>query len=684
MNRLNIVGLLTAMLIYMSCDDKAKSTQESSMPTGISFIERSYMDTTIKPGDNFYDYAGGMWRKNNPVPASETRWGAFDMLSEFNKKVLQELTLEAAANPGEKNSPSQMVGDLFTSGMDTVTIEKLGINPIKKDLDKISGLKSKQEMLALLAQMTKEGGNPLFSYYVSTDEKNVTEYIGGLWQGGLSLPDRDYYLKSDDREKDIRQKYLVHVANMFQLAGDDEAKAKAKAGVIMRIETSLAKASMDRTEMRDPYKTYNKYFVTDFDKKANTMKWNAFFEAINVKGQDSILVGQPGFFTAMDNLLAKESLEDWQTYLAWHTLTGAAPYLSNNFADENFAFFGKALSGQQEQKPRWKRVLGLVNGAVGHQLGKLYVKKYFTPAAKQRMSQLVDNLQVTFGERIENLDWMSAATKVKAKEKLNTFVKKIGYPDKWRSYEGLEITKKDFIGNIKASNIFDYNFMISKLGKEVDKTEWHMTPQTVNAYYNPSFNEIVFPAGILQYPFFDLGADDAVLYGAIGAVIGHEMTHGFDDQGSQYAADGNLKNWWTEEDRQKFESKTKMVVDQFNSYTILDNKPVNGKLTLGENIADLGGVTIAYEAFKKTKQGKSKELIDGFTPDQRFFLSWAQVWRLNIVDEEAAKRLVTDPHSPGIFRCNGPLSNFAPFYAAFNVKEGDKMYRSPNERAVIW
>ena len=672
------------LLLFMaSCEGEAKKTY-TSMPEGVSFIDKNNMDTTVSPGDNFYYYAGGTWMKDNPVPGTETRWGAFDLLSEFNKKVLKELTEAAALEPGDKNSPSQMVGDLFKSGMDTSAIEELGMTPIKMDLDKIKNIADAKELPKYLAEVNKEGGNPLFGFYVNTDDKNVTQNIAGLWQGGLGLPDRGYYIKNEAREKDIRAKYVEHMAKMFQLSGEKMDVAKAKAAVVMDIETRLAKASMDRTEMRDPYKTYNKYAIETLDGMMNNLKISNFLATVGVEGEDSILVGQPGFFKSMDAMLGSVSLEDWKTYLTWHQLTESASYLSSKFDNENFNFYGKVLSGQKEQKPRWKRVLGVVNGAVGHQLGKLYVAKYFTPEAKKRMGELVDNLQETFGERIETLDWMSPETKVKATEKLNSFVKKIGYPDKWRSYDGLEIGNDDYVANIKASNVYDFNYMLDKLGKPVDKSRWGMTPQTVNAYYNPSFNEIVFPAGILQYPFFTLGADDAVIYGAIGAVIGHEMTHGFDDQGSQYAADGNLKNWWTAEDKTKFEAKTKVVVDQFNGYTILDGKHVNGQLTLGENIADLGGVTIAYEAYKKTPEGKSSEKIDGFTGDQRFFLSWAQVWRLNIVDEEAAKRLVTDPHSPGVFRCNGPLSNFEPFYTAFDVKEGDKMYRPEAERAVIW
>ncbi len=677
-------GLLLFIFILVSCYGKKRVTDSSSMPKDISFIEKSYMDLSVDPGDNFYDYAGGAWRKNNPVPASQTRWGAFDMLGEFNKKVLKQITLAAAENPGVKNSPSQMVGDLFNSGMDTAQIEALGMKPIQKSLDEIKNLQSAKSIPAYLANRTKKGGNPLMGFYVSTDDKNVSKYIAYFRQGGLGLPDRGYYLKEEKREKMIRQKYVEHIAKMFELIGETASAAQSHASAVLAIETKLANASMDRTEMRDPYKTYNKFKVADFDNELSNFKLGYFLEKIGATNSDSVLVSQPDFIKEMDKMLETVSLKDWKIYFTWHTLRRSGSFLSKKFVDEKFDFYGKVLNGQKEQKPRWKKVLGVINGTVGHQLGKLYVKKYFTPEAKKRMGELVDNLQVTFGERIQQLDWMSATTKEKAQAKLNTFVKKIGYPDKWRSYDGLEVTRDVFFANIEASDLFDFNYMISKLGKSVDKSEWHMTPQTVNAYYNPSFNEIVFPAGILQYPFFTLNADDAVIYGAIGAVIGHEMTHGFDDQGSQYAADGNLKNWWTAEDKKKFEVKTKMVVDQFNNYRILDNKAVNGQLTLGENIADLGGVTIAYEAFKKTKQGSSSALIDGFTPDQRFFLSWAQVWRANIVDAAAAKRLVTDPHSPGIFRCNGPLSNFGPFYKAFDVTKSNKMFRPESERAVIW
>jgi len=665
------------LLIFISCNNSKKYT---SLPEGLKFIDAIHIDSSISPADDFYTYAGGAWMKNTKIPDDESRWSSFNVLRDFNRDAMKELTIKAAAKPGSEGSPKQMVGDLYASGMDTETIEAEGIGPLKEIFAKIDSIKDLNSFIDVLVELNKEGANPLFHFYVSPDEKNVSKYQGSLWQGGLSLPDRDYYLKADKAE--IRKDYETHLQKMFTLAKIKDPSAKSKA--VLSIEKNLAQSSMARVEMRDPYKTYNKHSVADLSKQTPGINWTSFLKRIGAAKADTLIVGQPKFLKSLASMMTTRSIDDWKAYLKWHILSDASPYLSSDFDNEHFEFYGKTLKGQEEQKERWKRVLGVVDGAVGHQLGKLYVEKYFTQEAKDRMQALVDNLQVTFGERIEKLDWMSDETKEKAMAKLNSFTKKIGYPDNWRSYDGLSISRDSYFDNIRASNKFDFEYTLAKLGKEVDKTEWGMTPPTVNAYYNPSFNEIVFPAGILQYPFFSMEADDAAVYGAIGGVIGHEMTHGFDDQGSQYAADGNLKDWWTAEDKKLFQAKTKMVEQQFDNLTILDDKHVNGSLTLGENIADLGGVTIAYAAYKKTKQGQSGEKIDGFTGDQRFFLSWAQVWRQNIRDEEAAQRLITDPHSPGIHRCNGPLSNFAPFYTAFNVKEGDKMWKPEEKRAVIW
>ncbi|MBK7763334.1 MAG: M13 family metallopeptidase [Bacteroidetes bacterium] len=663
----------------------AQTKTTSSLPAGKKFLDPANIDASVNPADDFYGYANGAWLKSTPIPASETRWGSFNLLEDFNKTVLKELLESAAAQKGAtKGSPEQMVGDLFASGMDTIAIERLGTKAIQTQLDRIETIKDQKSLLSVIAEMNVEGLNPLFGFYVGPDDKNVSKNICNLFQGGLGLPDRDYYLKQDTKETEIRAKYITHIANMLRLSGESEGDAKQHANIIMSMESEMAKASLDRVSMRDPYKLYNKFFIDEFSIRTQGINWRDLMSKMMVKKQDTILVGTPEFFVTLSRMFQNYQMENWKTYLKWHTLHRMAGFMSSGFDSEHFNFYGTTMRGQQEQKPRWKRVLGVVDGAVGEQLGKMYTDKYFTADAKKRMMELVNNLEDAYENRINQLDWMSDSTKNKAKEKLHAFIKKIGYPDTWRSYAGLEISRTSYVKNIIASNIFDYKFMINKLGKPVDKKEWGMTPPTVNAYYNPAFNEIVFPAGILQYPFFVKDADDAVIYGAIGGVIGHEMTHGFDDQGCQYAADGNLKNWWSDEDKARFDEKTKMVKEQYDAYTILGDKHVNGALTLGENIADLGGVTIAYEAFKKTKQGKSSEKIDGFTPDQRFFMSWAQVWRANIRDEEAANRLVTDPHSPGVHRCNGPLSNFQPFYKAFNVKEGNKMYKQESERAKVW
>ncbi|MGI9191504.1 MAG: M13 family metallopeptidase [Chitinophagaceae bacterium] len=680
-----LLGTALALLAASCSNTPENKTVGTSLPEGVKFIEPSYIDSTVKPGDDFYQFANGTWLKNNAIPASETRWGSFNLLEDFNQKVLHELLDEAAAKKGAtKGSPEQMVGDLYACGMDSAAIEKAGLNALASELAAIDNMQNTTDLLNEIARETKNGLNPLWSIYVGPDDKNVSKNVCNVWQGGLGLPDRDYYLKPDSQYAAIFKQYSAHVFNMLKLSGTPDSLAKIQAASILKMETEMAKISMDRVAMRDPYKVYNKFSLADLNKQTPGMDWSAYLQQIDIKGQDTLLVGQPAFLKGMTSMLKTISINDWKAYLRWHMLSNMAPYMAKAFDEEHFNFYGKTLRGQQEQKPRWKRVLNVVDGAVGEQLGKMYTDKYFTEAAKKRMNELVSNLQSAFEARIKTLDWMSAETQTKAIEKLNTFIKKIGYPDKWRDYTGLEISRDNYVANVLASNRFDYNYMINKLGKPVDKTEWGMTPPTVNAYYNPAFNEIVFPAGILQYPFFDMSVDDAAIYGGIGAVIGHEMTHGFDDQGAQYAADGNLKDWWTADDKKRFEAKTGAIKTQYDNYTILNGKNVNGALTLGENIADLGGVTIAYDAFKKTKQGQSKEKIDGFSPDQRFFLSWAQVWRQNIRDEEAAQRLVTDPHSPGEHRCNGPLSNFQPFYDAFNVQPGQKMYKAPEARAKVW
>jgi putative endopeptidase len=577
------------------------------------------------------------------------------------------------------------VGDFYASGMDSMGIEKLGYQPIKKYLDAINKLATKEDVIKQINYLRANAiTSPLYRIGVGQDAKKVTNYIVSVGQGGTSLPDRDYYLKDDARSKTIRNEYVTYMTTLFKLCGTDEATAAKNATTVLELETVLAKAQMSRVDMRDPNKLYNKFSVDGFSAKTTSINWRNTLKELGYKTiQDSLLSSNPKFLVFVDSLLNSVPVATWKTYLQWGVIRDASPYLSTAFVDANFAY-NKALSGQKAQTPRWQRMSGLVDGQVGELLGQLYVAKYFKPAAKKRMLELLDNMTAAFTERINQLSWMTAETKVNALKKLNAFTKKIGYPDVWKKYESVVINKTDFIGNILRCNQWRYQDNINRLGKPIDKNEWGMTPPTVNAYYSPQKNEIVFPAAILRFPFFDFEADDAINYGGIAAVIGHEMSHGFDDQGRNYDADGNLKDWWTKTDADEFKKRADEVVAQYNGYTVLDTVHVNGKLTLGENIADLGGLNIAFEAFKKTKQFKEGVKIDGFTPTQRFFLNWSQVWRSNILPEAAAQRIVTDNHSPGVHRSNGPLTNIDAFYEAFGVTEGDKMYKAQEMRTKIW
>lgn len=649
------------------------------------FIDPANMDLTVKPGDDFYEYASGTWVKNNPVPAKETRWGSFNELRDFNINAVRSVVEDAAA---DKSAPAgsvkKRVGDFYAAAMDSVTIEKLGYTPIKPELVKIKQIKDLQGILDETVYLRTSGyAAPLFGFGVTQDRKNVTKYLPSLGQGGTTLPDRDYYLKDDSRSVKIRQAYLTYMTTLFTLTGSSAAEATQKANTIMAIEKSLAEAQMPRLEMRDPYKTYNKFTVTAFKATTPNLDWAALLPKLQVKGQDTILVSTPKFFTSLDGMLKSVPLADWKTYLEWNVIKSSAGSLSSPFVKASFAFT-QVQTGQKVETPRWQRMSSLTDGTIGELLGQLYVAKYFKPEAKQRMAELIKNLRTAFEIRIKGLDWMSDETKAKALAKLHAFMPKIGYPDKWKTYDGLTITRTTYFQNLRNAGAWGYKEMIDQLGKPVDRTRFGMTPPTVNAYYSPTMNEIVFPAGILQFPFFAPDADDAVNYGGIGAVIGHEMSHGFDDSGSQYDKDGNLHNWWTKEDRTKFDAKTKALGEQFDSYAVLDTIHVNGKLTMGENIGDLGGLNVAYTAFKLTKQGQSEEKIDGFTPDQRFFLSWAQVWRGNILPESAAQLIKTDPHSPGPFRTIGAPVNMDAWYKAFDVKPGDKLYKTPEERIRMW
>ena len=664
---------------------QASAQHASPAKTKAPYINKTDMDLTIKAGDNFYDFAGGNWIKNNPVPAKETRWGSFNVLRDFNINAVRTLVATAADN--KKAAPGSIekrVGDFYASGMDSIAIEKAGASPVKAELAKIKSVNSLAGILSQTAEMRTIGtGSPMFGFFVGQDRKNVENMIPQLSQGGTTLPDRDYYLKDDSRSKNIRDAYTKYMIQLFTLSGLTSAEAKKSSETVFNIEKSLAEAQMSRVEMRDPQKTYNKFAVAELSKITPALDWKSLMAQMKVTGQDTVLVNSPAFFSKLNTLLSSTPVNDWQTYLQWNVLKSAAPYLSSAFVNANFEF-SQALSGQKVQTPRWQRMASLTDNTLGELLGQLYVKNYFKPEAKERMQELVSNLIKAYEIRIKGLDWMTEPTKQKALAKLGTFKTKIGYPDKWRTYDGLTVSRASFFQNLRNASVWNYNEMIDQLGKPVDRSRWGMTPPTVNAYYNAVMNEIVFPAGILQFPFFDPNADDAVNYGGIGAVIGHEISHGFDDSGSQYDKDGTLRNWWTDEDRTKFKEKTLALKKQYDAYTVLDTLHVNGQLTMGENIGDLGGLNAAYEAFKMTKQGQSIEKIDGFTPDQRFFLSWAQIWRGNILDETAAQLILTDTHSPGPYRTIGAPVNMDAWYKAFNVQPGDKLYKKPEDRIKIW
>jgi putative endopeptidase len=652
--------------------------------TPAKFIDRSNMNLSVKPGDDFAQYANGNWVIKNPIPAKETRWGTFNQLRDFNinavKSILDEtLTSKAAAGTVERR-----VADFYAAAMDSLTIEKLGFSPIQADLNQINAIQFKSQIITEIARMRKTGaGSPLFGFYVGQDRKQVDKMVPQLGQGGTSLPDRDLYLKSDARSLKIQEGFKIYVSTLFELIGTSSAQAKANAETIFQLEKKLAEAQMTRLEMRDPYKTYNKLVFADFNQKTPAFNWPLTFQDFGTSAPDSVLVSAPKFFESVNKMLLETPVETWKTYLTWNLLKGSSSYLSSPFVKASFTF-NQIVSGQKVQTPRWQRMSSLTDGVVGELLGQLYVAKYFKPEAKVRMEELVKNLRKAFEIRIKQLDWMSDETKQRALAKLYAFTPKIGYPDIWRTYEGLEISPVSFYQNMRNAGAWGFKENLAQIGKPVDRTKWGMSPPTVNAYYSPVMNEIVFPAGILQFPFFDAKADDAINYGGIGAVIGHEMSHGFDDSGSQYDKDGTLRNWWTKDDLAKFKARTELLVKQYDAYTVLDTLHVNGKFTLGENIGDLGGLNIAYDAFKMTKQGKSKSKIDGFTSDQRFFLSYAQVWRGSSLPETAANLIQTDPHSPAQYRAIGAPVNMDAWYEAFNVKPGDKLYKKPEDRIKIW
>lgn len=679
-----LIASTVGMSLFACTNQTAKETEEVKEEVAeIIAFPLSNLDTTIAPCEDFYQYAIGGWLKDNPVPSTESRWSSFNLVTDANNEKLKEILDEYAQGDFEKGSMQQKIGDFYLSAMDSSKADQLGLSPLQGELDKINQLNTIEELVDLIGYHRSIGVGSLFGIYIGQDDKNSEAYITYLYQGGLGLPDRDYYLKEDEKSVEIQEAYQVHITKMLQLAG--EADAEAMTSVIYKIEKELAENSMTRVERRDPEKTYNKLNREELANLAPKVNFESYFSTVGLSSVGEVVVSQLDFMKAASKMLENVSLEDWKSYLKWKLLDAFANELSSDFVDQNFDFYSRTLSGRQEMKPRWERSLNKVNGNIGQLLGKAFVERHFSEEAKADVSQMVENLRTVFRDRINGLEWMSEETKAKAIEKLEAFNKKIGYPDKWRDYSALEIVADNQVQNVLNARKFNFAYMMNKLGKPVDKDEWFMTPQTVNAYYSSSKNEIVFPAGILQPPFYSADADAALNYGGIGAVIGHEFTHGFDDQGSKYDAKGNLENWWTEEDRTRFDERANVVVKQFDAFEPLEGLHVNGQLTLGENIADLGGATLAFHALETELQKKGKpEAIDGFSYQQRFFLGWAQVWHMNMTEQELRKRIATDPHSPGEYRVKGPLANMPEFAAAFGCEGNDYMVNTDSAKAIIW
>ena len=652
--------------------------KEAKMTSGIKLEN---LDTTAVRGTDFYQYACGGWMAAHPLTDEYSRFGSFDYLAETNREQLNGLIGEIAQGEHAQGTVAQKIADLYNLAMDTVKLNAEGMAPIREDFDKIAGIK---DAAGVLEAMVDLQGGAYFQFYVGADIMDSKNNIFELYQGGIGLGEKEYYLEDDEATKNIREEYKKHIVKMFQLAGMDEAQATKNMEAVMEIETRLAKVSYSAVEQRNPAANYHKMTLDELKKEIPGFDWDAYINKLGVKGVTSLNVSQIPPVKESVAIINTLPMEKQIAYLQWKLIDSAASYLSADFDEQNFAFYGKVLSGKKEQQPRWKRAVGTVNGVLGEAVGQMYVEKYFPAAAKERMTQLVKNLQVALGERIQALEWMGDSTKAKAIEKLNTFYVKVGYPDKWKDYSKLNVERDSYWANIKRASTFAVEEMLAKAGKPVDIDEWHMTPQTVNAYYNPTTNEICFPAGILQYPFFDMNADDAFNYGAIGVVIGHEMTHGFDDQGRQFDKDGNLKDWWTAEDAERFNTRAKVMVDFFNKIEVLPGLMANGELTLGENIADHGGLQVAYQAFKNATKDAPLADVDGFTPEQRFFLAYSGVWAGNIRDEQARVYTKSDPHSLGRWRVNGALPHINAWYDAFGITESDPLYIAPENRASIW
>ena len=678
-----ILLLAATLLSFAACKNGEKTVSKSTKD-----VVASNVDTSVSPTKDFFAWANGGWLKANSIPASESSWGIGQVLQEDIYAKMRKVSEDAAKTSAAKGSNEQKIGDFWTMGMDSAAIEKQGIEPLKPELDKIAAIKDINGVLDVAAELQTNAVSAMFAASVNQDEKNSSQYFFYLWQGGLGLPDRDYYFNTDARNANIRVEYKKHLANMFKLVDNlpnTEGSSAKQADAVFKIETFLAQSHRKIEALRDPQKNYNKMSINELQKLTPSVSWQKLMQKMGIK-TDSVIVGQPEFYQKMEAALKQFSVEDWKSYLKWHLVSEFADRLSKPFEEENFNFYEKILEGKKEQKPRWKRVLDAQEGALGDALGQLFVKEFFPEKAKKRYNDMVENIKSAYNEQIQNLAWMSAETKVKAADKLKKVTPKVGYPNKWKDFSAMTIDRSSFVRNSINANKWWYNYAMSKLGKPVDRTEWGMTPQTYNAYYNPSNNEIVLPAAIFMIPgFADADVDDAVVYGYGGAsTIGHEITHGFDDQGRQYDANGNLVAWWLPADSAKFMERTKMIVQQFNEFVGVDTMHVRGEATQGENIADLGGVVLGLRAFMKTEQFKKGEKIAGYTPTQRYFMGYALGWMSQQRKERLARQIMTDVHAPANLRVNAPFVNVPEFYEAFNIKSSDPMWRAPEKRVSIW
>jgi putative endopeptidase len=680
------VAAATAVLVACAAQAPAPAPPPAAIapppPPPKSGLELTGFDRAVRPQDDLYRFVGGTWLAQTPIPPDRSNYGSFIILDDQAQEEVKNLIVTASQQPNRvPGSDVQKVGDYYLAFMDTARVEGLGLDPLAAELAQIDAIATPRDVARYIGHAQRLGVAQPFQWFSSPDNKNSTVYIGALYQNGLTMPDRDYYLNPDARYAQFRARFAEYVQQMLARAG--ERNAKSAAARIVALETRLANEQWTKVQNRDPVKTYNPMTLPEYQKLAPNFDWLAFFEGLGAPVQ-KLDIGQPSFIKGVGQLVKTVPVADWRLYFKFQLLDDYAPLLSAQYADLEFDFHQRTLNGVQEPRPRWRRAVDSMDDHMGELIGHMFVDAHFPPEHKQRMLVLVNNLLKTFDSSIDGLEWMSPATKAEAKKKLAKITVKIGYPDKWRDYSALTVKRDDLVGNVMRGAEFETRRQVARAGGPVDRAEWLMTPQTVNAYYNPTTNEITFPAAILRPPFFDVNADDAANYGGIGSVIGHEISHGFDDSGRQFDGDGNLRDWWTADDAAKFKQRADALAAQFDGYSVLDNRHLNGRLTLGENIGDLSGLAVAYKAFRMSLNGQQSPVIDGFTGDQRFFLGWAQVWRRKYRDEELLKRLVTDPHSPSEFRTNGPTSNIDAFYDAFTLKPGDRMYRAPSERVRIW